>query len=212
MKLRINFFVTILFLCILSSIPAYAAMEEEQPCFPVYGAQIDRALSYLEQVSSQKGTEQQTATPIEPVTVDLEDGEYSIEVSMTGGSGKASVVSPALMIVEDGKAYVELVWSSSNYDYMIVGTEKYLNENEEGGYSTFHIPIGMLDKEITLIADTTAMGTPHEVSYLFTFYSESIDTKDALPQEAAKKVIAIAIFIIVGGGILNHYVNKKRRV
>lgn len=214
MKLQIKFLITILLLCVLPSIPACGAMEEEQPRFPVYGEQIDRALSYLEQVSSQKETEteSQAATPIEPVTLDLEDGEYSIEIGMTGGSGKASVVSPALMIVEDGKAYAELVWSSSNYDYMIVGTEKYLNENDEGGYSTFTIPIGMLDKEMPLIADTTAMGTPHEVSYLFTFYSESIDSKDALPQEAAKKVIAIAVLIIVGGGILNHYVNKKRRV
>ena len=132
MKLQIKFLITILLLCVLPSIPACGAMEEEQPRFPVYGEQIDRALSYLEQVSSQKepDAEPQTATPIEPVSLDLEDGEYSIEIGMTGGSGKASVVSPALMIVEDGKAYAELVWSSSNYDYMIVGTEKYLNDND----------------------------------------------------------------------------------
>ena len=66
-----------------------------------------------------------------------------------------------------------------------------------------------LDQPLEYIADTTAMGTPHEISYDFTFHRDSIGSKDELPQEAAKKVVAIALAIIVGGGILNHYVKKK---
>ena len=50
----------------------------------------------------------------------LEDGEYAIEVTMTGGSGKASIQSPALLTVTDGTAYISITWSSSNYDYMVV--------------------------------------------------------------------------------------------
>ena len=145
------------------------------------------------------------------MTIDLADGEYSIQVECIGGSGKAGVSSPALMIVKDARAYVRLQWSSPNYDYMIVDGVKYLNENTDGGNSLFTIPILALDKPLVHIADTTAMGTPHEIEYTFTYYSETIGSKDDLPQEAAKKVVMIALIIIVGGGILNYYVKKKNR-
>ena len=49
------------------------------------------------------------------VKTDLEDGEYSIQVELEGGSGKASVSSPTLMLVKEGKMYARLQWSSSNY-------------------------------------------------------------------------------------------------
>lgn len=143
------------------------------------------------------------------IEIDLEDGEYSIQVDLTGGSGKASVSSPALMIVEDARAYVKLVWSSSNYDYMIVGNKKYLNEAEEEANSFFTVPILAMDKPVDVIGDTTAMGEPHEVAYTLTLHSETIDSKSALPQEAAKRVLMIALVIIVGGGILNVFVKKK---
>lgn len=149
--------------------------------------------------------------PFEPAAIDREDGEYAIEVSLTGGSGKASVNSPAYLIIKEGKAYARIQWSSSNYDYMIVGGEKYLNENEEDGYSLFTIPIAVMDEEMPVIADTTAMGEPHEVEYSLIFYAESIGSKSQMPQEAAKRVVAVAMVIIVGGGILNHRMKKKKR-
>ena len=62
-----------------------------------------------------------------------------------------------------------------------------------------------------VIADTLAMGTPHEINYTLIFYSDSIGSKNQLPQEAAKRVVAVAMVIIVGGGILNYFVKKKRR-
>jgi len=146
----------------------------------------------------------------EAVAVDREDGEYSIEVNMVGGSGRASVSSPTWMIVEDGRAYARLLWSSSYYDYMIVDDVKYLNETTDGSNSTFTIPISVMDEEIVVIGDTTAMGDPVEIEYRLTFYSDTIGPKDWIPQEAAIKVLEIALAIIVVGGILN-YVLKKRR-
>lgn len=143
------------------------------------------------------------------MSIDLADGEYSIQVECIGGSGKASVSSPTLMIVKNGKAYAKLQWSSSHYDYMLVDGQKYHNENTEGGNSTFTIPIVDLDRPLSYIADTTAMGTPHEITYTFTFYRDTIGSKGDLPQEAAKKVILIAVFIIVAGGILNYFVKKR---
>ena len=145
------------------------------------------------------------------VEFDKEDGEYSIQVELEGGSGKASVTSPTLFTVEDGHGYAQLQWSSSNYDYMIVDGEKYLPTSEEGMNSVFEIPILALDEPVSVIADTTAMGAPHEIDYTLTFYSDSIGSKSQLPQEAAKRVVAVAMVIIVGGGILNYFVNKRRR-
>ena len=136
-------------------------------------------------------------------TLDKEDGEYSIQVELEGGSGKASVTSPTLITVKNGEVTADIQWSSSNYDYMIVDGKKYLPVNEEGTNSEF--------QSMPVIADTTAMGTPHEINYTLTFYSDSIGSKSQMPQEAAKRVVAVALVIIVGGGILNYFVNKRNR-
>lgn len=145
------------------------------------------------------------------IETDLEDGEYSIQVDLEGGSGKASVSSPTLMLVKNGRMYAELQWSSSNYDYMIVDGEKFQNESEEGRNSVFTIPVTALDDKMEVIADTLAMGAPHEIDYTLTFYEASIGSKGQLPQEAAKRVVAVALVIIIGGGILNYFVNKRNR-
>lgn len=145
------------------------------------------------------------------IETDLEDGEYSIQVDLEGGSGKASVSSPTLMLVKNGRMYAELQWSSSNYDYMIVDGEKFQNESEEGRNSVFTIPVTALDDKMEVIADTLAMGAPHEIDYTLTFYEASIGSKGQLPQEAAKRVVAVAMVIIVGSGILNYFVNKRNR-
>lgn len=139
------------------------------------------------------------------------DGEYSIQVDLEGGSGKAMVTSPTILTVKDGQAYAQIQWSSSNYDYMIVDGEQYFPTNEEGMNSVFEIPVQIMDEGMPVIADTLAMGTPHEINYTLTFYSDSIGSKSQLPQEAAKRVVAVAMVIIVGGGILNYFVKKKRR-
>ncbi len=107
-----------------------------------------------------------------------EDGEYTVEVTLEGGSGKATVDSPAKVTVTDGVAYATIVWSSTHYDYMIVNGEKYLNENE-GGNSTFTFPIDGIPCEMDVIGDTTAMSTPHEIDYTLTFkFPETADFKD----------------------------------
>ncbi len=148
---------------------------------------------------------------VEPVTIDKKDGEYSIQVTMAGGSGRASVTSPTWLIVKDGKAYARLLWSSTYYDYMIVGGKKYLNETLDGGNSTFTIPIAAMDEPMAVIADTTAMGNPVEIEYALTFYESSIGEKSQVPQEAAIYVLRIALIIIVAGGVLNLIVKRRRK-
>ena len=96
------------------------------------------------------------------------DGEYSVNVTLEGGSGRATVESPAALTVADGKMTAVILWSSPNYDYMIVDGEKYLPTNTEGN-STFEIPVSALDTPLAVTADTVAMSTPHEIEYTLTF-------------------------------------------
>ena len=49
-----------------------------------------------------------------------EDGSYTCAVTLTGGSGRATVESPAALTVADGAMTAVIVWSSPNYDYMLV--------------------------------------------------------------------------------------------
>lgn len=103
----------------------------------------------------------------------LKDGEYTVEVSLEGGSGKAGISSPAKLKVEDGKTTATIVWSSKNYDYMKVDDVKYNNLNE-GGDSTFEIPVIGFDYRMPVIADTVAMSEPHEIEYTLFFDSTTI--------------------------------------
>ena len=97
--------------------------------------------------------------------MNLADGEYTVEVTMEGGSGRASIQSPTELTIENGQAQAEIVWSSSHYDYMMVNGDKYLPVNTEGN-STFEISVSVFDEPMTVIGDTTAMSVPHEVEYI----------------------------------------------
>lgn len=106
-------------------------------------------------------------------TLGIEDGEYTVEVKLEGGSGKASVESPAKISVKNGETTAVLKWSSDKYDYMIVDGEKYFPEITDGS-SVFEVPVSSFDTELKMNADTTAMSTPHEIEYTLFFNSSTI--------------------------------------
>ena len=108
----------------------------------------------------------------------LADGSYTIELTMEGGSGRASIQSPAQLAIADGAATATLEWSSPNYDYMLVNGEKCLPVNTEGN-SVFEVPVEALDAPLTMIGDTVAMSTPHEVEYTVTFHSETLKSAES---------------------------------
>lgn len=104
---------------------------------------------------------------------DISDGEHTVEVTLEGGSGKASVDSP-MVIRRNGDGYTAVIaWSSPYYDYMIVDGQKYEPVNTEGN-SVFEIPVSSLDTPLAVIADTTAMSEPHEIEYTITFDTSTI--------------------------------------
>ena len=113
-----------------------------------------------------------------PSGLDLDDGEYTAEVVLSGGSGRASVQSPAGLTLKNSRSAeaevtAELVWSSANYDYMVVDGEKYLPEIVDG-HSVFRIPVTCFDWNMAVIADTTAMSQAHEIEYSLRFDSSSL--------------------------------------
>lgn len=103
----------------------------------------------------------------------LADGAYQVDVTLEGGSGRASVESPAQMTAENGKVTATIVWSSSNYDYMKVDGVCYdaVIENDR---SVFTIPVTCFDWKMAVVADTIAMSQPHEIDYALRFDSASI--------------------------------------
>ena len=115
--------------------------------------------------------------------LNLEDGDYTMKVTLTGGSGKATVESPAAIKVEGDKATATIVWSSPNYDYMLVDGEKYEPVNKDGN-STFEIPVSVFDAEMDVTADTVAMSEPHEIDYTLNFDSSTVKEAETSDKEA----------------------------
>lgn len=103
----------------------------------------------------------------------LADGSYTVEVAFAGGSGKSHIESPVTITVAEGKAVATVVWSSSKYDYMVVDGTQYDVLTTEPG-STFEIPVAAFDTDLTVIGDTTAMSTPHEIEYTLNFDSSTL--------------------------------------
>ncbi len=106
-------------------------------------------------------------------SLNLEDGLYTAEVTLKGGSGRTMVESPTQVRIENGQAFATIIWGSPNYDYMKVDGEKYLQTNTEGN-STFEIPVKAFDWNLAVIADTVAMSQPHEIDYTLYFDSTTL--------------------------------------
>lgn len=113
--------------------------------------------------------------------VQLSDGTYEMDLDFEGGSGKASISSPARVIISNGDAIATVEWSSPNYDYMLIDGEKYMPVNTEGN-SVFEIPV-ILDEPMQVIGDTVAMSTPHEIEYTLTFHSQTAQEVSAADGE-----------------------------
>ena len=109
----------------------------------------------------------------DPASLSLKDGEYTVAVTLGGGSGKTSVTSPAKLVVKGGKLTATIEWSSKNYDYMKIGDTQYSPVNKDGENSTFELPVSALDTNLAVIAHTTAMGGK-EIEYTLNFDSASI--------------------------------------
>lgn len=113
---------------------------------------------------------------VTPDSLKLAPGEYNVEVTLGGGSGRADLASPATLKVEKDSCTAVITWSSENYDYMLVNGDRYEPVNTEGN-SMFEIPVAFFDMPFAVVADTTAMSQPYEIDYTLRFDSASIQKK-----------------------------------
>lgn len=124
-------------------------------------------------------TPQPTAKPAaqptpQPTPSGPEDGSYTANVTLSGGTGRASIQSPAALRCAGGQFYATIQWSSPNFDYMKVNGVRYELISAPGSNSAFEIPVAAFDQPFAVIADTVAMSEPHEVEYTLTFHSDSL--------------------------------------
>ena len=131
----------------------------------------------------------------------MKDGTYEINVELSGGSGRASVKSPAELTVGEDEMTARIEWSSPNYDLMIVRGEGFLPVNKEGN-SVFQIPVADLDAPLDVQAETVAMSEPHLIDYTLVFDPDSVKAagKSPLPWIAATVLLAAvtaAVFALV---------------
>ena len=100
-------------------------------------------------------------------------GTYTVPVTLEGGSGKASIQSPATVKANDNGMTATIVWSSSNYDLMVIDGTDYRPVSASGN-ATFEIPVATLAAPLSLQAETTAMGTPHLIDYTIVFDASAV--------------------------------------
>lgn len=126
------------------------------------------------------------------------DGKYMIDVELTGGSGKATVKSPAELIVDNGDIQAKIEWNSSNYDYMKIGDEEYYPEPDNEN-SVFIINVSELDKDIEITAQTVAMSKPRMIDYTLHFDSSTMENADKsfVPFIVAGGILAVMIISAV---------------
>ncbi len=134
----------------------------------------------------------------------LSDGAYWVEVTLTGGSGKASIESPASVEIVDGVPSARLVWSSPNYTWMAWNGTRYDRISGEET-STFVLPI-VLDAPMDITAETLAMSEAHTVAYQLRFDAQSLK-----PQKNNHTLLVwLAVISVVGFG-LGLYLGKGRK-
>lgn len=139
---------------------------------------------------------------------EIPDGSYWIRVSMTGGSGRASIGSPTGFYVKDGQATADIHWSSASYDYMKLDGVRYEAFTDADGHSAMTIPVSALDTAIPVLADTTAMSKPYEIEYELSFDGSALlpmaDTSmaeaHALPTEELQRTMQSATAQVADAG------------
>lgn len=137
----------------------------------LYSGDSDKSSSDTDLSAAQSSTVRATAAGLRSFSElsEIPDGSYWIRVSMTGGSGRASISSPTGFYVKDGQATADIHWSSASYDYMKLDGVRYNAFTDAAGHSAMTIPVSALNTAIPVLADTTAMSKPYEIEYQLSF-------------------------------------------
>lgn len=145
------------------------------------------------------------SVPAFGATEPLVDGEYTVEATLSGGTGRAQVESPALLSVKGGLPTATITWSSPYYEFMVVDGVQYDPVQTEGN-ATFSIPV-TLDEEMTVQAQTVAMSEPHLIDYTLYFDSATLQGADS-ESGSILPVVFVAVVIAAAAG---WFLVRKRR-
>lgn len=135
------------------------------------------------------------ACPVPALAAALADGTYDVPVVLEGGTGRTSLEPTAEVVVEGGVIEATVVFSSSNYDLMVVDGVEYVPVSLDPG-STFTIPVASLDEPLAVSAETTAMGNPHMIDYTITFDASAVSSA-AVSADGSVPVAAIVGGVVV---------------
>ncbi|MDY5113095.1 MAG: hypothetical protein SPE66_05215, partial [Bilifractor sp.] len=103
---------------------------------------------------------------------DLADGDYTPDTfSWSGGSGRVEISCTGIS-VKNGRSYADIRFSSTHYIYVRAGGLKI------NGSGAFRIPVS-LNQNNTVIGCTTAMSTPHEITYTMYFGVKEAGSADS---------------------------------
>lgn len=93
----------------------------------------------------------------------LPDGTYTPEnFTATGGTGKVTITCPQV-IVENGKAFADVTFSSKKYVYVKANNQLFNGTVNTSGV-TYRIPLD-LNEDVKILALTTGMSMAHEIAY-----------------------------------------------
>lgn len=129
----------------------------------------------------------------------LADGDYTAEVTLSGGSGRASVESPAAVTVRDGVATATLVWSSPFYEFMVVDGVQYDPVQTEGN-AAFTIPV-TFGQDLAVQAQTIAMSEPHLIDYTLRLSDPVPVSDNGGLSPAVPAAVGIVVVVLVIGGL-----------
>ncbi len=138
----------------------------------------------------------------------MNDGTYMVDVSLSGGTGRSSVKSPAELTVSESGMTARIEWSSPYYDLMIVDGERLLPVNTDGD-SVFLVPVSSLAVPLDVQAETVAMSEPHLIDYTLTFDASSVKAAGGSPLPW----IAGAAFLVsaaVAAFVIGRRIRKRR--
>lgn len=100
--------------------------------------------------------------PVDNSTV-LPDGTYTPEnFTAAGGTGKVTITCPQV-IVENGKAFADVTFSSKKYVYVKANNQLFNGTVNTAGV-TYRIPVD-LNEDVKILALTTGMSMAHEIAY-----------------------------------------------
>lgn len=93
----------------------------------------------------------------------LPDGTYTPEnFTAAGGTGKVTITCPQV-IVENGKAFADVTFSSKKYAYVKANNQLFNGTVNTSGV-TYRIPVD-LNEDVKILALTTGMSMAHEIAY-----------------------------------------------